>query len=140
MSVTTLTGQIAAALIAASTVTNLCPASSIVMGEAPEGTGLPVIQINEGRTQVDWTFTGVQIERAGITIEIYAVGAEVADAIQRAVSAVLDAYRDATFATINRIMGCVRDSMNIAPDGRTVDGTLVYQATGSFTVLVEVSV
>lgn len=140
MSVTTLTGQIAAALIAASTVTNLCPASSIVMGEAPEGTGLPVIQIAEGKTQVDWTFTGVQIERAGITIEIYAVGAETADTIQRAVSGVLDAYRDATFATVNRIMGCIRDSMNIAPDGRTVDGTLVYRATGSFTVLVEVSV
>lgn len=134
---TTLTGQIVEALGAAISVTALVPATSIYMGELPEGTGLPACEVAEGSTSIDLNFSSSIIERAGITVTVYAVGAAATDLIQRTVQAILDPYT-ASF-TNNQIMACLRESMEIQPDGRQVQGDLVFKATSRYTVLVEVS-
>lgn len=134
---TTITGQVVEALGAASSVTALVPATSIYMGELPEGTGLPACEVAEGPTSIDLNFSSSIIERSGVTVTVYAVGAAATDLIQRTVQAVLDPYT-AVF-TNNKIMACLRESMDIQPDGREKSGSLVFKATSKYTILVEVS-
>lgn len=134
---TTLTGQIVEALGAAGSVTALVPATSIYMGELPEGTSLPLIQVELTGVEVQLNFGAARIESASISIVSYAVGAAAVTAIQKAAESTISPLA-ATYAT-SRIMACMLNSTEIAPSGREKEGDLTFMATSKYTILIEVS-
>ena len=106
--------------------------------QAPEGTGLPVVIINHGRSSIDWSFDRSQIERSSVGLDIYAETAQACEDIRNAATDALDDYT-AEYNINNHILAYVRNSMDLSVEqDRSPNGKPVFKSAINYTVLVQV--
>jgi len=131
-----LTGAIKNGLTASANVTALV-GNNIWLSQAPEKSGLPLVAIFNGKSQVDWCFGGKTIINSEILIECYAVTAQASEAVKDAVTQALDPYT-VVFDTTNTILCCLREAEDIAIEqDRSPDGNPVFKSTTRYMVKVE---
>ena len=131
-----LTGAIKNCFLASNPITNIV-GQNIWLSQAPEGAGLPLVIIIDGKSSVDWCFGGKTIINSEILIECYAVTAESAETLKSAVTDALDPYV-ATFDVINTILCCLRETEDLSIEqDRSPSGNPVFKSFTKYTVKVE---
>jgi len=131
-----LTGAIKNGLTASAGLTALV-GNNIWLSQAPENTGLPLVAIYNGKSNVDWCFGGKTIINSEILIECYAVTAQASEAIKEEVTHALDQYTT-TFDVDNTILCCLREAEDISIEqDRSPEGNPVFKSTTRYTVKVE---
>lgn len=133
-----LTGQICTYLKATGAVTSLVPAGQIWSEQAPEGTGLPRIIVEEVAEKVGNLMTTKRLHSATINFKCYDYGKEEARDIALAVSNALRTYT-ATFDTNNVILGGIQTDIRTVIDrNRPANVKPVARASFQYTFLIEV--
>lgn len=134
-----LTGQIATALKASTTITSLVPATSIWSEQAPEGTTVPRILIKEiEEKQGNLMGTTRSLNRISFQVDCYAAGKEAARDIGIAVKNLIEDYT-ATYDTNNVIRGIIDISQKTVIDrNRPSNIKPVAKSTVEFLAFVEI--